>query len=52
MGKATRVPGAVGWGVDRAHLKAETRLITDDMRVPKYPIQKEHLAVLDNGRTA
>lgn len=52
VGKITRVPGAVGWGVDRDHLKAETKLITDDMRVPKYPIQKEILGVLDKHRTA
>ena len=47
MGSVTRIPGAVGWGVERKHLVADAKIITDDMRVPSYPIRKEHLNQLD-----
>lgn len=52
VGKVTRVPGQIGWGIERKHLKAESKIITDDMRVPEYPIPKHHLAQLDNQTTA
>ena len=52
MNAVTRVPGAYGWGIERKHLKAESKIITDDMRVPKYPIPRKHLAELDNQTTA
>ena len=42
------MPGTIGWGVERKHLLAKNEIITDDMRVPSYPIKKEHLKVLDN----
>ena len=48
----TRVPGQIGWGVERKHLRAEHKIITDDMRVPKWPISKGHLAELDHHKTA
>ena len=48
----TRVPGQVGWGIERSHLLAESKLITDDMRVPSYPIQKDHVAAIDKNKNA
>lgn len=48
----TRVPGQYGWGIERNHLRAEHNIITDDTRVPSYPIQKMTLAQLDQHRTA
>mmetsp|Transcript_5519 Transcript_5519/g.7381 ORF Transcript_5519/g.7381 Transcript_5519/m.7381 type:complete len:211 (+) Transcript_5519:709-1341(+) len=50
--KVTRIPGAVGWGIERKHLVAEHKIITDDMRVPQWPIKKDHLSQLDNHKTA
>ena len=38
VNSVTRVPGQIGWGIERSHLKAEAKIITDDMRVPNYPI--------------
>ena len=38
VGSVTRVPGALGWGVERPNLKDNPKIITDDMRVPGYPI--------------
>ena len=51
-GNVTRVLGQVGWGVERSHLRAKHEIITDDMRVPSYPIPKQHLKELDNHFTA
>ena len=31
VGKITRVPGAIGWGMERKHLVADHKIITDDM---------------------
>jgi len=50
VGKVTRVPGAVGWGVERKHLIAEHKIITDDMQCA-WPIRKDHLIQLDNHKT-
>ena len=52
INSVTRVPGAVGWGIERKHLIADAKIITDDMRVPVWPVPKEHLAQLDNHKTA
>lgn len=52
MSSVTRIPGQIGWGVERPHLKAQSRIITDDMRVPGWPITKEHLGVIDKNKTA
>lgn len=43
-------PGTIGWGVERPHLIVENKIITDDVRVPSYPIKKGHLKVLDDFR--
>lgn len=47
----TRIPGQIGWGVERKHLRDDTKVLTDDMRVAEYPIQKHHLVELDKNRT-
>ena len=46
-----RVPGNVGWGIERPHLRAQNNIITDDTRVPSYPIHKGHLQQLDAFKT-
>jgi len=51
VGSVTRIPGQIGWGVERKHLVKESKILTDDMRVSSYPIKKEHLQVLDANKT-
>lgn len=51
MDKVTRIPGAIGWGMERKHLLAEHNIITDDMQC-QWPIPKGHLRELDNHFTA
>ena len=51
IGKVTRVPGAVGWGIERKHLRNQAKVITDDMRYSQYPVKKGHLGELDNNMT-
>ena len=46
-GKATRVLGAYGWGIERNHLRAQHNILTDDMRVPSWPVDRKHLKELD-----
>ena len=48
----TRIPGQVGWGIERSHLLLESKLITDDTSVPSYPIKKDHVADFDKNKTA
>ena len=52
VGAITRVPGAVGWGIERPNLKDNPKILTDDTRVPSYPIHKGHLSELDHNKTA
>lgn len=42
-----KMPGALGWGVERPTLIAENRIITDDRRVDTYPIPKGHVGSFD-----
>ena len=44
-------PGGLGWGIERSNLKADSKIITDDMRVPSYPIYKGHLDELDKNKS-
>jgi len=48
--KVTRVPGAIGWGMERKHLVADHKIITDDMQC-NWPVRKEHLNQLDCHKT-
>lgn len=50
MNSVTRIPGAVGWGIERPHLRAKHNIITDDTRA-EFPISKNHLTELDFNRT-
>ena len=52
MNAVTRVPGTIGWGIERKHLRAEHNIITDDTSVATYPIKKGHLKDIDDFRTA
>lgn len=38
VNQTTRIPGGVGWGVERQHLKDQVRMLTDDTRVDSFPI--------------
>ena len=51
VGKVSRIPGTIGWGMERKHLLAEHNIITDDMQC-QWPIPKGHLKELDNHFTA
>ena len=44
------MPGGLGWGIERPNLKADSKIITDDMRVPAWPIKKGHLDELDKHK--
>ena len=48
---ATRIPGQVGWGLDRQHLRAKSKIITDDMQIAVYPVPKEYITGIDRHRT-
>ena len=50
VNSVTRIPGAVGWGIERPHLRAKHNIITDDTRA-EFPISKNHLAEIDFNRT-
>ena len=52
VNNATRIPGQIGWGIERKHLRNCSKLITDDMRVSSYPIKKEHIGSIDKNKTA
>ena len=45
--KVTRVPGRVGWGVERGHLIAKNKIITDDTSVASFPIDRMHVRTFD-----
>jgi len=51
VNSVTRVPGQVGWGIERKHLRARNVIITDDSRVASYPIEKVHLREIDGFYT-
>ena len=51
VNSATRIPGQVGWGVERSHLKAKSTMLTDDTRVASFPIPRDHVQDFDKNRT-
>lgn len=51
VGSVTRVPGQIGWGIERKHLRNQVKVLTDDTRFAQYPVQKGHLGELDSNRT-
>lgn len=51
VGSVTRVPGQIGWGIERKHLRNHAKVLTDDTRFAQYPVQKGHLGELDSNRT-
>lgn len=44
----TRIPGQIGWGVERKHLLKKNVIITDDLSA-KFPIVKEHVTFFDKN---
>ena len=38
--------------MDRKHLRAEHNIITDDVSVSTYPVQKVHIREIDNNRNS
>ena len=52
MNSVSRIPGSIGWGIERQHLKAENKIICDDqINGTQFPIKKNHLIELDKNRT-
>ena len=47
-----RIPGQIGWGLERKHLRAKSNIITDDMQVKEYPIPKHVIQGIDKHKTA
>ena len=47
----TRIPGQIGWGVERKHLRATTKMLTEDTRAVSFPIDKPHVQYFDKNRT-
>lgn len=51
VGHATRIPGQIGWGIERNHLRASSNLIADDSHGVEHPIPKHHLKSIDKHKT-
>ena len=52
MNQRSRIPGSIGWGVDRPELRAASHIITDDQSVDSFPIKKDHVTHFDKNKTA
>ena len=52
MNQKSRIPGSIGWGVDRSHLRAVSNIVTDDVSVDSFPIKKDHVLTFDKNKTA
>ena len=51
LNSVTRIPGSIGWGIERKHLVKENVLLTDDMSA-KFPIAKNHVMSFDKNKAA
>lgn len=51
LNSVTRIPGSIGWGIERKHLVKENVLLTDDMSA-KFPIAKNHVTSFDKNKAA
>ena len=49
VNRTTRIPGAVGWGIERPQLQDHVKMLTDDTRVDSFPIPKDHVHVFDKN---
>ena len=48
----TFIPGNIGWGVERPHLCAESKMIPVDTMNEEFPIRKKHVNSIDLNRTS
>ena len=46
----TFIPGNIGWGVERPHLLAESKMIPVDTMVESFPINKIHIKKIDMNK--
>lgn len=52
MNSMTRIPGQIGWGIERKHLWKDSKMLTDDMSASFPIISKDHVTSFDKNRTA
>jgi len=50
INSTTRIPGQIGWGIERKHLWKENKMLTDDMSA-HFPIVKDHVTSFDKNKT-
>ena len=51
INSVTRIPGSIGWGIERRHLVKENVLLTDDLST-NFPVAKEFVTSFDHHKTA
>ena len=52
LNSVTRIPGQIGWGIERKHLRKENKMFTDDFPTEHFPIVKDHVVHFDKNKTA
>lgn len=50
VNSSTMIPGNIGWGVDRPHLVAESKMIPIDTMIDQHPIDRPHVRKFDHNR--
>ena len=51
VNSVTRIPGQIGWGIERKHLWKDNVLLTDDLST-NFPVVKDHVTYFDKNKTA
>ena len=52
MNSVTRIPGQIGWGIERKRLWKDNKMLTDDMSADFPIISKDHVTYFDKNKTA
>jgi len=52
LNSVTRIPGSIGWGIERKHLVKENVVLTDDTSATFPIVVKDHIAHFDKNKTA
>ena len=42
-----RIPGKIGWAIERPELNSSAKIITDDTRFKVYPVEKKYISEID-----
>ena len=50
VNSTTTIPGNIGWGVDRPHLFAESKMVPIDTMIDSHPIDRLHVRKFDKNR--